>query len=381
MKRPKAFAVGKVRVRVHSGPDADGRWRWRADRAAGVRTVDGRRVEHRETVWSGWATRDDAEQQVIQALAGRGERFIGPEDIRTVYDLLDVFVADYEGRARNERTAKHRRASAERLGRSELGPVVLSQLVRRSVERYRDASGHAPSTIREDLTTLRMAWNWGRERQVVPDRDLPTVEHRVTRKDAVYCKHTPTIGEIAAVLYYMAPRWPWAYRMVRLLFATGARRHEIASLRWDQVDLEAGIIRIGDATKTGARVVALHADVVTEIARWPRETELVHGAAESTAAHTINDRLMLACRALGVTRWTAKGLRQAAVRQLYRSGADPGEAGAQLGHSPQIALRHYDEVRAEDLVEAVKRASLGVLPEGPPRTDNVLPFGARKGRK
>lgn len=60
--RPKPFAVGRVRVRVHSGPRAeDGRWRWRADRPAGTR--GGRDV--RETVWSGWGTRDEAEQEVL----------------------------------------------------------------------------------------------------------------------------------------------------------------------------------------------------------------------------------------------------------------------------------------------------------------------------
>ena len=53
MQRPKPWAMGRVRVRVHSGPRDDGRWRWRADVAA----PEGRR----ETLWTGWGTRDEAE--------------------------------------------------------------------------------------------------------------------------------------------------------------------------------------------------------------------------------------------------------------------------------------------------------------------------------
>jgi integrase len=363
-KRPAAFAVGKVRVRVHSGPREDGRWRWRADRATGV--VAGK--ERREAVWSGWGTREEAEQAVIDRLAEKGERFVGASDIRTVYDVLDVWIADYEPRCRSPRTARHRRYCAERLGKSELGSVLIGQIGRRAIERYRDQAmtTGAASTTREDMVTLRMAWSWARERGYVPDLDIPTVEVRVRRQDAVYGRYTPRLEEIARVLADLKVRSPSAYRAARLLFATGARRHEIARLRWDQVDLVRGVVQIGEDTKTGGREVALHPDVVAELRTWERDGELVHGASVHAGEGSLNNRIRAACKALGLPVWSAKGLRQAAVRQLYRTGSDPGVAGAQLGHSPKVALKHYDEVRAEDLAVAVARAGLGVLPAIPP---------------
>lgn len=384
VKRPKPIQVGKVRIRVHSGPREDGRWRWRADRAAGYRTLeDGRKVERRVSIWSGWGTPDEAEDETIKALAERGETFVSPEDLRTVHDLLDVWVADYEKRVRSPNTSRHRRYCADRIGPSELGAVVLTQLSRHAIERYRDqqlAKGAAASTTREDLVTLRMAWTWARERAYVPDREIPVVKMSVTRRDAVYNRYTPKLDEIAKVLWYLRDHWEWAYRAARLLFATGARRHEIAQLRWDRVDLEGGFIRIPDETKTGERLVALHPDVVAELRTWSRDTELVHGVAEITAHGTLNNRIRAACKALDLPLWSTKGLRYAAVRQMFRSGADPGEEGAQLGHSPKVALRHYDEVSAEELAEAVKRARLGVLPERPPEQlpENVVDLASRR---
>ena len=39
------------------------------------------------------------------------------------------------------------------------------------------------------------------------------------------------------------------------------------------------------------------------------------------------------------------------VRALYRSGEDPSVAGAVVGHSPVVALRHYRDVTAESRVQ------------------------------
>lgn len=380
-KRPKPIAVGKVRVRVHSGPRKDGRWRWRADRPAGFRLVEGRRVDVREPIWSGWATPDEAEAAVIATLAGRGEAHVGHDDVRTVFDLLDVWIADYELRARSPRTSRHRRYCAERLGRHAIGAVAIGRIDRAAIERYQREAllAGAASTTREDLVTLRMAWAWARERELVPDRPMPVVQQRVTCRDAVYNHYTPSVGEIAQVLWYLADHWPWAYRAARLLFATGARRHEIAGMEWEQLDLDAGVARIAADTKTGERLIALHPDVVAELRTWPREAELVHGVAASTATGTLNNRIRAACEALKLPRWTCKGLRSAAVRQLFRRGADPGEESAQIGHSPKVALRHYDEVSAEELADVVERTGLGVLPERPAvLPDNVVDLAGKR---
>lgn len=90
---------------------------------------------------------------VVEELARKGEKWVGPGDIRTVFDLLDVWVAAYEQRAKSPRTARHRRYCAERIGKHELGAVAIGRLDRRAIERYRDDALEkgAASTTREDL--------------------------------------------------------------------------------------------------------------------------------------------------------------------------------------------------------------------------------------
>jgi len=51
---------------------------------------------------------------------------------------------------------------------------------------------------------------------------------------------------------------PSAVAIIRLLAFTGARKGEIAALRWSEVDLERSYLRLGDS-KTGAKVIPIGA--------------------------------------------------------------------------------------------------------------------------
>jgi integrase len=360
MKRPKPFAVGRVRVRVHSGPRDDGvTWRWRADLAAGL-DDQGRQI--RRHVWAGWATREQAEVAVA-GLVAVGLPEADAAEVTTVFDLLDCYIGHLEELPRRSpHTARHRRYAATAITKSSLGGVELVRLDRGAIERYRDAAirgGRAASTVREDLVTLGAAWRWGRERGLTPDRELPRVTQDVKAEDAVYNRHTPSGGDVERVLSVLRTGPAWAWRAAFLLAATGCRRSEIATLAWAQVDLSARVIVV--AGKTGRRRVPLHPDVAGELAGWERVGERVLGCAPNTVA-MLTVRLQAACAAAGVQAFSAHGLRRAGVTRMYRAGVDPSVAAAVFGHSPTTAMKHYRAVAEEDLASAVLAAGLsGVL--------------------
>lgn len=58
---------------------------------------------------------------------------------------------------------------------------------------------------------------------------------------------------------------PSAVAIIRLLAFTGARKSEIAGLRWSEVDIQRGYLRLGDS-KTGAKVIPIGAPAVEVIA-------------------------------------------------------------------------------------------------------------------
>ena len=49
---------------------------------------------------------------------------------------------------------------------------------------------------------------------------------------------------------------------------------------------------------------------------------------------------------------------------MARAGVDVGTAAAITGHSPEVMLRVYGRVTAEDMRRASQVALLGVIPEG-----------------
>ena len=65
---------------------------------------------------------------------------------------------------------------------------------------------------------------------------------------------------------------PTVIAAIKLLAFTGCRRGEVVTLRWEDVDLEAGVLRLPDA-KAGARTVALGAPAAALLAELPRAGE------------------------------------------------------------------------------------------------------------
>jgi integrase len=374
-KRPRPFGVGpNVRVRVHSGPDEKGRWRWRADRQLG---------KGRKSFWSGWAaTAEEAHQEVEAVLRERGEEWTAPEDVVTVADLLEVYTADKAKDDRSAYTTRARNGCADRIGDSPLAAVHLRALGKRPVavrtltDFVRNYTG-AKATLRSDLITLAAAWRWGQTLELVPDTELPVPTIQVRREDAVHDRYVPSPDEVVAVLDRLRtrrtrpPLWPW--RAVLLLWATGCRPGEIAALTWENVSPDARILWVSG--KTGERRVALHSSVASLVATWPRTGPTVHGAKSASVLVHLHNYVFRAQREVEAEwqqvdpearcpHWTLYGLRRAAVDQLYDRRRDPSVSAAAMGHSPGMAMAIYRTITDDDLIEAAEEAGLGVVPEG-----------------
>ena len=222
------------------------------------------------------------------------------------------------------------------------------------------------STISLDLKALSAAWNWARERiDGFPNRKLPMKAVLPTRKEVQEAidDHRPSVADFWKVV---AGLDGWAKRAVLLLAATGARKTEIGTARWEHFDPEAKTLLISGG-KTGRREVALPLQTV-EMLLADRGPEAARGrilgeVTLSTVGSGLGQRIRSACAEAEVSFFSVQGIRRMVTDLLYASGADPSAAAAQLGHSVQIALEHYRRVGMGDKKRAVALAGLGAPPE------------------
>lgn len=306
-KKPARRQMGRYRLAVVRGPREDGRWYWRAREHANG---------GEQTVWTGWATLREADEAVGQIVAG-----ISPTestDCATVGDLLSLWHGSIEARQDlSVLTVRGYACSAKRL-KKVLSLTATPRLDRAAVERFRDTSlkqGNTTRTVRCDLMVLGLAWRWGRELGLTPDKELP----RVGLKVPELAHARPPTDSIMAAIEKFAP----APRMHALLLAaTGARRIEVAQLSHGDVTERDGRLWIGLNGKGGrARETPIHKDIEDELRAW---IETHPGRPEDAllgyTAQTCIQYLHRAIHAAGET-WTPHDLRRGNGRPLPGDGA------------------------------------------------------------
>lgn len=371
-KKPKSGVyAGDVRGRVvKSRGQRDGRWYWRAERFEGGRDV---------AIGSGWYTYGQAKAWIVDLAAGLDDKPKPSGDVATVRDLLAAYGSDVESRPDLEpgtkrairtkvyaftgwpakRLEKLRRKPL--LATATIGDVLVERVGRAMMERHRNlriGAGVAPRTVREELRTLRTAWAWARDCGLT---DVAPPEVPDVRDQAVRNRRTPPPADVAAILPRL--RVAWQRVAVRLLYATGCRVGEIATMRVR--DVRPGELTVDVDGKTGARSVPVSPQTMAilrpllvdrhpEAPLWPVEP--------STVRKHLGESIRKACLAAGVPVFTPHGLRRAAVDAMARAGVDAATAASITGHSVVVMLRFYRQVTEDDRRAAVRTARLGVLP-------------------
>lgn len=171
-----------------------------------------------------------------------------------------------------------------------------------------------------------------------------------------------------ALLREQLPVWFAEVRKVRsavvaaylqCLLLTGARREELAGLRWDDVDFRWGRMTIRDKAQTamhgegeGFRVIPLTPYVAALLGGLPRRNEWVFSnpAAESGRLQDPRDAHVRACKAAGI-----EGLSLHGLRRSFGSLAEwvelPAGIVAQIqGHTPSATAEKHYRVRPVDLL-------------------------------
>ncbi len=156
---------------------------------------------------------------------------------------------------------------------------------------------------------------------------------------------------------------------IRLLVLTGYRRNEVLGLRWEDLDFEAGEMRLVDS-KTGARVVpmpAAAAKVLAGLARVENNPWVFPGRRKGTGRRNINESWDRVRRRAGLDGVRLHDLRHSYASRALALGEGLPMIGELLGHRKVQTTARYAHLARDSVRASTARVaeSIGadILPE------------------
>ena len=253
--------------------------------------------------------------------------------------------------------------------------------------RYRIGHGEAtaerelsPQTVKTRLLLVRDLFRWLMTRELVLFD--PTASLRLSRR----CERLPraVLSEEGVERLLQAPSaaTPIGLRdraALSLLYSTGLRRSEVASLDLNDVDLTEGTVHVRRGKGGKPRLVPLGESAGEDLRRYltkgrpemaeghrmPRTSALFVGAGGPGRRNQggrlqpdgVSQAVRRSCEKAGLSRPVmAHALRHAFATHLLRAGADVRHVQRLLGHSSVVTTETYTAVAVKDLAEVHARS-------------------------
>jgi len=263
-----------------------------------------------------------------------------------------------------------------------LGSTRISDVRRLDVARMHNRLADAPGAANRAVALVSAIWNWSASREEVAFADNPAkglkkyreerserflTSAELTRLGAAIAegesiglsyeidetkpgaKHAPKIDKRRVKLD------PFAVAAIKLLILTGARLREILDAKWEQVDLDRGVIFLADS-KTGKKPIYLSVAALAVLAALPRiegNPHIIAGAKDGAPRADLKKPWAAIKRAAGL-----EGLRLHDLRHSFASiGAGASMSlpiiGRLLGHSQPQTTARYSHLDVDPIHRAV----------------------------
>ncbi|MCL1915328.1 MAG: tyrosine-type recombinase/integrase [Desulfovibrionaceae bacterium] len=247
-----------------------------------------------------------------------------------------------------------------------LGNIPIQDISRQHIEALKStlaASSVKPVTVRSRLSVLRAVLRWCAEKSILdhapafPKLPPPHYQHFIP----------PTPEETAAILACASQH---QIRVIILGSQLGIRvgPSELYKLRWEDVDIDRGVIRVTAARKRPDqpwREVPIRESLRQILSDWKGQDKaagaeyVIHW--KGNPVQSTKRSWQTALRRAGITRHIRPyDLRHAFATEAIAAGADVGTVAQIMGNDPQTMLAHYQHV-----VDARKRAVVEAMPDLP----------------
>ena len=208
-----------------------------------------------------WARRIESDVEMELALEDPGRR--------TRFDeLCHRYLEEYDGRDHHRVTQV--RWWQARLENARLADIRLEE-IRRHLNLYRDGLDRTPPSPRSAASTNRMKaalsalFAFGMKRGLAlrnPARQIPAeTEHNHRTR---YLSEDERLRLLVAC---RASKWDRLYLLVLMALMTGARKGELLTIRWEQIDFSQRRVTLDRAKNGEPRVLSLPLPVIEELLR------------------------------------------------------------------------------------------------------------------
>ncbi|MDE0715164.1 MAG: site-specific integrase, partial [Gammaproteobacteria bacterium] len=156
-----------------------------------------------------------------------------------------------------------------------------------------------------------------------------------------------------------------AIAAIRLLLLTGCRKNEILTLKWNEVDLEAGTLKLSDS-KTGSRTVPLSPEAVEVLSGIPRmdgNPWVIPGKAEGKPMQNLRTSWRSLCKRAGIEDMRIHDCRHSFASRALALGESLPAIGKLLGHSQVETTARYAHLAQDSVREATQRISDSIAAE------------------
>ena len=204
----------------------------------------------------------EIEARVARGAAGIAEPSPGTE--LTFAELVEKFGAEFSNPRIKDRE-RYLLATRRVLSRvlSELGPLALKEVDQRHIARARDrvAQRYKPGSVRNTLIALSAVFSWAVRQGIVEKNPVRGVQRPPAPEPLIAYL---SVGEVRAVLAEAEQRartwrenlglgWWSKWVAISLALRLGLRKGELFGLRWRDVDLETGQLRVARSYETSPK--------------------------------------------------------------------------------------------------------------------------------
>lgn len=257
------------------------------------------------------------------------------------------------------------------------GPLAnadVNRLTRDLITRYRNEQAQrlATATVNHDLGVVKAFTKHCRREGWLHDNPSEFVDKLKFRPGARLERRPFTLDELARVLAVCPPVWR---SMVLFGIYTGQRLGDLRKLKWDNIDLTAGMIRFRTAKTQRQQHIPIAAPLLQHLHSWPHESEYVHPQLVSIKPVTVSNQFADVLAAAGLRtkkrhrahhgkgrdaakemiRLSFHSLRHTAVTMLKEAGVPAALVMEIVGHDSAIISQHYTHIGDDVLTSAMQK--------------------------